>query len=98
MGSGYRDSFAEYIDDDLGEFDDSVIDLRSMAPRRSRRKTKKNRAMGRRAHKKKRVKYSHSRRSRTSKPRGKRSKRKGMSKEFLRQLRKKHGLGEFKRR
>lgn len=97
MGSGFRDAFAEYIDDDLGDFDDSVGTLRSMAPRRSRRKAKKNRAMGRRTHKKRSVKHSRKARTR-SKAHGKRSKRKGMSKEFLRQLRKKHGLGEFKRR
>jgi hypothetical protein len=98
MGSGYRDAFAEYIDDDLGDFDDSFSTLRSMAPRRSRRKAKKNRAMGSRTHKK-RIKHASRRSPRSrSRPRARHSKRKGMSKEFLRQLRKKHGLGEFKRR
>ena len=99
MGSGFRDSFDEYINDNLGDLDDSSIDLRSMAPRRSRRKTKKNRAMGRKTGRRKSSYKSRKQKTLFGLKKGrKKSRRKGMSKEFLRQLRKKHGLGEFKRR
>jgi len=67
----------------------------SKTPRR-RRKTKKRRNMVRRtSHRKARTK-KHSRKP--SKAGRYSKKRRGMSKEFLKNLRRKHGLGEFKKR
>lgn len=104
MGDGFRDSFAANIDDEFGSIYDSNSDVNNMVAPRSRRKNKKSRAVGRKARRRKSIKHGKRNRSRNrsrSRSRstsGHRSKRKGMSKEFLRQLRKKHGLGEFKRR
>jgi len=95
MGYGARDSFAENVGDYLLDDYDSSINMgMEKAPRR-RRKTKKRRTMARRSHKK--VRHSRSRKPSAVGRSTHKKRRKGMSKEFLRQLRKKHHLGEFKR-
>lgn len=97
MAYGQRDSFAENVGDFLLDGDSADFSMDFGRVTRRKRKTRKSRSMGSRTHKRRKVR--HSRRVRTrSKAHGRRSKRKGMSKEFLRKLRKKHGLGEFKKR
>ena len=95
MGYGQRDSFAENIGDFL-ELDGSAnVGMASIRTSRSKRKSKKRRAMARPTHRRKK---SHKRRKvRHHKSRKSHKKRKGMSKEFLRKLRQKHGLGEYKK-
>lgn len=98
MAYGQRDSFAENVGDFLLDGDSANISMDFGRIKRRKRKAKKSRRVGRRTHSKKRkVRRSRSRKSHRA---GRKShkKRRGMSKEFLRRLRKKHGLGEFKRR
>lgn len=90
MGYGRRDSFAENVGDYLFDDDGSDISMDIFEGPRRRRKAKKRRAVARKSNR------SRPRKKRTMGTSSKR--RKGMSKEFLRQLRKKHHLGEFKRR
>ena len=92
MGSGFRDGFNDYIAD--GDFND---DTSFSNPIRTYRRKKKNKSNRKRTSHTRRRKRLPPFKRRVSKSRRK-SKRKGMSKEFLRNLRRKHGLGEFKKR
>lgn len=97
MAYGQRDSFAENGGDFLLDSDSADISMDFGRITRRKRKAKKSRRMGRRTYSKKRkIRRSHSRKSHRA---GRKShkKRKGMSKEFLRKLRQKHGLGEYKK-
>lgn len=97
MAYGQRDSFAENSGDFLLDNDSADISLDLGGVKRRKRKTKKSRRMGRRTYSKKRkVRRSYSRKSHSA-GRKTHRKRKGMSSEFLRKLRKKHGLGEYKK-
>lgn len=99
MGSGYRDSFAANIDNEFGAIYDSVADMDFVpfARRRARRVRKKKGSKKVNVRRRRRM-HMPRRRMSTARPRRAGRRRKGMSKEFLRQLRKKHHLGEFKRR
>lgn len=96
MADGRRDSFAENVGDFLLDDGESDFGMDFPKIKRRRKKTKKRRSMGRKSHKKRR-KHSKRRKVTKRKSRSKGKKRKGMSKEFLRKLRQKHGLGEYKK-
>lgn len=99
MAYGQRDSFAENVGDFLLDSDSADFSMDFGRATRRKRKTRKSRSMGSRTHKRRKVRHSRRKHSRKSHRAGRtHSKRKGMSKEFLRKLRKKHGLGEFKKR
>lgn len=96
MSDGYRDAFIENDNAVIGNSDVGTSLLGRMASRKARRKSRKSRKSSR--SRKSRKRHKKVRRPRRKSRAASRRKGKGMSKEFLRNLRKKHGLGEFKKR
>lgn len=100
MSEGYRDAFVENDNSVIGNYDTGTNLLVSGSSVRRRKKVKKHRKVSyRRKRRLKRHITFHRRRKRgkVSKMHG-RKKRRGMSAGFLKNLRRKHGLGEFKKR
>ncbi len=89
MGAGFRDGIGNFVTDDIFGESVNATGYNMEKASRSRRKHKKRN---------KRIKKSHSRRVKKRTRVKRKGRRKGMSASFLRNLRKKHHLGEFKRR
>lgn len=93
MALGLKEVGGDYfgVTDAYDDFDDMAAASYRKPRKRSRKRSKNSRKS---SPKRRRSKH----RKRTTSSKGTKRKRKGMSKEFLRNLRRKHGLGEFKKK
>ena len=94
MGLGQRYGGANFYSDEFGDDFDFSMDNMASPARRKKRKRNKSVSVSRKRAKHHNRRRKHRQSHRKAHP-GK--KRRGMSKEFLKNLRRKHGLGEFKK-
>jgi len=90
MSDGMRDAFIE--NDVVGNYNLGSSFIGASKTRTSRKKSRKHRKKSKSSKSIRRKRKHYPKHSRKSK-----SKRKGMSAAFLKNLRRKHGLGEFKK-